>query len=231
MSCPVYSLKEFKLLRAKFGLSAADSIVRQYSRKQGSSEFVYPTVKDALKLVQTSKDGQVERVSELIKEDQHTTATIVRNLKGIVNRYNGGIFITSGNTSSGSSVINIEQRKLFFDENLKRMMKLQEIFPETFTINDTKYPLVKTVTINATDVSLFDELEQEMPPVQPQGLKKTNPYAVEPGAKPEAMDLGDTITLSVFDSFFPDYSELSTDEKENFLKGLNNEDIEYFCSI
>lgn len=231
MSCPVYSLKEFKLLRAKFGLSAADSIVRQYSKRRNSSEFIYPTVKDALKFIQASKDEQVERVSELIEQEHHTTATIVRNLRGIVNRYNGGIFITSGNTSSGSSVINIEQRKLFFDENLKRMMKLQEIFPETFTINDTKYPLVKTVTINATDVSLFDELEQEMPPIQPQGLKKINPYAVEPGVKPETMDLGDAITLSTFDSFFPDYSEISIDEKENFLRGLNNDDIEYSCSI
>jgi hypothetical protein len=52
-----------------------------------------------------------------------------------------------------------------------------------------------------------------MPPIQPQGLKKTNPYAVEPGVKPETVDLGEVITLSTFDSFFPDYSELSVDEK------------------
>ena len=231
MSCPVYSLTEFKLLRAKFGLSAADSIVRQYSKRKNSSEFIYPTVIEALKFIQISKDEQVERVSELIKEDQHTTDTILRNLRGIINRYKGDIFITSGNTSSGSSVITLDQRRLFFDDNFKRMMKLQEIFPEVFTIHDTKYPLVKAVTINATDISLFDEFEQDMPALQPQGLKKTNPYAVEPGVKPETVDLGDVITLSTFDSFFPDYSELSADEKENFLRGLNNDDIEYSCSI
>ena len=97
-------------------------------------------------------------------------------------------------------------------------------------INDLKNIVQeKGISSNVSFTGMISE--QDMPAIQPQGLKKTNPYAVEPGVKPETVDLGDVITLSTFDSFFPDYSELSADEKENFLRGLNNDDIEYSCSI
>ena len=62
-------------------------------------------------------------------------------------------------------------------------------------------------------------------------LKKTNPYAVEPGVEPVTTDEGDTITLDNFDDFFPEYKDLSTNEKVQYLRGLNNDDLNKTCKI
>jgi hypothetical protein len=62
-------------------------------------------------------------------------------------------------------------------------------------------------------------------------LKKTNPYEVEPGVEPVTTDEGDIITLDNFDDFFPEYKDLSTNEKIQYLRGLNNDDLNKTCKI
>jgi hypothetical protein len=62
-------------------------------------------------------------------------------------------------------------------------------------------------------------------------LKKTNPYEVKPGVEPVTTDENDVITIDNFDDFFPEYKDLSTNEKIQLLRGMNNDDLNKTCKI
>jgi hypothetical protein len=67
--------------------------------------------------------------------------------------------------------------------------------------------------------------------VPTEGLKKINPYEVKPGVEPVTTDENDVITIDNFDDFFPEYKDLSTNEKIQLLRGMNNDDLNKTCKI
>ena len=151
MSCINKNDKGFRYLAYKFGEDAAENIVRSYTRSKNSEEFVFPTVRQALKFIQDNKDSQVENVIANIKQGENTTDNIIRNLKGIVSVHDGAVFITKGWLDEGGTALREEQKKVVFDENYRRMQKLAEEYPSVFEIKDTKYPYTKVVKINGEE--------------------------------------------------------------------------------
>jgi len=228
MSCVNKSTREYKILKTKFSDSAAESIVRSYTNFKNSSSFIIPTVREALSHIQYSKAGQVERVREMILSNDYTKENILRNLRGIIAPLNGTVYITQGNTDTAT--MTVEQRTLIFQPNYLKMKELAEEFPNVFSIRDTNNSFVKIVDINAT-MEFFEPVEEKTITKEDGGLKKTNPYAVNPGAKARTSWGNESIEEANFDSYFPDYKDLSVDEKENFLRGMNNDDINFTCII
>jgi len=151
MSCINKNDKGFRYLAYKFGEDAAENIVRSYTRSKNSEEFVFPTVRQALKFIQDNKDSQVENVIANIKQGDNTTDNIIRNLKGIVSVHDGAVFITKGWLDEGGTALREEQKKVVFNENYRRMQKLAEEYPSVFEIKDTKYPYTKVVKINGEE--------------------------------------------------------------------------------
>jgi len=151
MSCINKNIREFKYLAYKFGVDAAENIVRSYTNSKNSEEFVFPTIRQALKFIQDNKDSQVENVIANIKQGENTTSNIIRNLKGIVSVHDGAVFITKGWLDEGGTALREEQKRIVFDENYRRIQKLAEEYPTVFEIKDTKYPYTKVVKINGEE--------------------------------------------------------------------------------
>jgi predicted NAD-dependent protein-ADP-ribosyltransferase YbiA (DUF1768 family) len=72
---------------------------------------------------------------------------------------------------------------------------------------------------NQEEMPIFEEKEEG------------NPHEVRQGVDPVYQDLADRIDIEKFDAYFPDLAELSIDEKINFLKAANEDELKIVCRI
>jgi hypothetical protein len=84
---------------------------------------------------------------------------------------------------------------------------------------------------NILESALVKSMEESDIFVPSSDLKKTSTYEVKPGVEPVTTDGNDVITIDNFDDFFPEYKDLSTDEKVQLLRGMNNDDLNKTCKI
>jgi hypothetical protein len=96
-------------------------------------------------------------------------------------------------------------------------------------------PKIMQMLVNS---GLLSEYSNETNPVTEsgivlftEGLKKINPYATKPGAKSEVQDGTDKINIDNFDSFFPQFADISIDEKVQMLRSMSQEEIDKICKI
>jgi predicted NAD-dependent protein-ADP-ribosyltransferase YbiA (DUF1768 family) len=73
---------------------------------------------------------------------------------------------------------------------------------------------------NSEEMPIFEEKKDE-----------GNPHEVRQGVDPIYQDLADRIDIEKFDAYFPDLAELSIDEKINFLKAANEDELKIVCRI
>ena len=151
MSCINKNDKAFRYLAYKFGQDAAENIVRSYTISKNSEEFVFPTVRQALKFIQDNKDSQVENVKSNIKQGDNTTENILRNLKGILTVHDGTVYITKGWLDEAGTALREEQKRIVFDENYRRVQELAKEFPTIFEIKDTRFPYTKVINLNGEE--------------------------------------------------------------------------------
>ena len=97
------------------------------------------------------------------------------------------------------------------DSTKEKLPKIKQMLKESGLINEE---------VNESDIFVPTE-----------GLKKINPYATEPGAKPEVQDGTDKINIDNFDSFFPQFKDISIDEKIQMLRSMSQEEIDKICKI
>jgi ribA/ribD-fused uncharacterized protein len=76
-------------------------------------------------------------------------------------------------------------------------------------------------------MSLQDK--QELPTFEEKD--DVDPFEAKKGVDPVYQDLADRIDIEKFDAFFPQYAELSIDEKINFLKSANEDELKIVCKI
>jgi predicted NAD-dependent protein-ADP-ribosyltransferase YbiA (DUF1768 family) len=72
---------------------------------------------------------------------------------------------------------------------------------------------------NQEEMPIFEEKEEG------------NPHEVRQGVDPVYQDLADRIDIEKFDAYFPDLAELSIDEKINFLKAANEDELKIVCRV
>jgi len=101
-----------------------------------------------------------------------------------------------------------------------------------FVLNPDSTTYIKPNSVNTLPENSLARLTEESDIFVPSSdLKKTNPYEVKPGVEPVTTDGNDVITIDNFDDFFPEYKDLSTNEKIQYLRGLNNDDLNKTCKI
>lgn len=235
MSCINPNLKEFKLLQYKFGRDAAENIVRSYSNFKKSSEFVYPTVRDAGKFIQSNKDNQVQNVINNIENNNADTENIIRNLKGIISNHNGSIYITKGWLDEGGSTLREEQKKVIFQENYNRVKFLQDTYPKIFEIKDTPKDIyIKAVNINGSNAfvsseeSLVENIEDNKEGIEEQIVAEEEKIDIKESTIPsEEMK----VLLETFEKDNPIFSPLPLAERITFLELVQQGIIDQNCKL
>ncbi len=98
-------------------------------------------------------------------------------------------------------------------------------------LTEKQLEVYKNVLIDGLSNQLVKTEEESDIFVPTEGLKKINPYATKPGAKPEVQDGTDKINIDNFDSFFPQFADISIDEKIQMLRAMSQEEIDKICKI
>ena len=151
-NCVNKSHPNFKTLSKLYGEELAEGFVRVYSKQKKALEgdFFYPSVKEFKDWLISEKKDKYKVVDYALSINPSLSKeAILGLLKGVVNKYNGAIFITKGWTTTGSLIGTAEQIETVFKPNLRIIRDLASKYPTIFRIKDTKSFTTKIVEINA----------------------------------------------------------------------------------
>ena len=162
MSCINPNITNFKKLTAIYGADLAESFVRGYSTnvKNMKEDFFYPTAVQVKDWLTADKKKIPAIITKALKINPNLSADAIKGLlKGVVNKYQGSLFITSGWVNNGSLVMKQEVLETVHKPNLAVMQELQRSFPNIFRIIDTRTNYVKVVEIKNEGGPVASETE------------------------------------------------------------------------
>lgn len=164
MSCINKADKAYKSLQSVYGDALAEAFVRGYPTnkgKTGEMEFDIPTrneVKDWLTQQKQSIPRYIQRAMEL---NPYLSENALKSmLKGVISKHKDAYFVTTGWLFSGSEVLGEEVFETIYKPNMQVMEKLQEMYPDIFTLRATRNKYTTVVEITPRE-KLEEEVENE----------------------------------------------------------------------
>jgi len=146
MGCVVKSLKEFKNLENVYGPELAESFVIGYSRSvkklMPNEDFYYPTLTEVKTWLTETKNQISRNVTRAVEVNPFITEkALLSMLKGVVSRFseNKKLYVTRGNTNTGSTILTAEALRDVYENNLKIVKALENRFPNIIQTKQSQY--------------------------------------------------------------------------------------------
>lgn len=170
MSCINKADRAYKSLKNVYGDSLAEAFVRGYPTNKGKSEnmeFDIPSrkeVKDWLTEEKSKIPRYIQRAMEI--NPYMSEAGIKSMLKGVISKHKDAYFVTTGWLFSGSVALGKEAIETVYTPNLNVMEKLQEMYPDIFTLRATRNAYTTVVEITPREkvdevIEQDEELEED----------------------------------------------------------------------
>ena len=141
MSCINKSDKGYKALANIYGDALAEAFVRSYPlNKRGENvDYYIPTNTEVKFWLTEQKNNISKNIKRALKINPYISEDAIKHLlKGVISKYKGTYFITTGWLYNGSQTLTQETLKTVYEPNLKIMEGLYQEFPEIFTLRSTK---------------------------------------------------------------------------------------------
>lgn len=141
MSCINKSDKGYRALANIYGDALAEAFVRSYPLNKGgeNADYYIPTNTEVKFWLTEQKNNISKNIRRALKINPYMSEDAIKHLlKGVISKYKGTYFITTGWLYNGSQALTQETLKTVYEPNLKIMEGLYQEFPEIFTLRGTK---------------------------------------------------------------------------------------------
>jgi len=141
MSCINKSDKGYRALANVYGDALAEAFVRSYPLNKGgeNADYYIPTNTEVKFWLTEQKNNISKNIKRALKINPYMSEDAIKHLlKGVISKYKGTYFITTGWLYNGSQALTQETLKTVYEPNLKIMEGLYQEFPEIFTLRGTK---------------------------------------------------------------------------------------------
>lgn len=165
MSCINKSDKGYKALANIYGDALAEAFVRSYPlNKRGENvDYYIPTNTEVKFWLTEQKNNISKNIKRALKINPYMSEDAIKHLlKGVISKYKGTYFITTGWLYNGSQALTQETLKTVYEPNLKIMEGLYQEFPEIFTLRSTKNSNTVVVEITPQVKPEEDEIPTEI---------------------------------------------------------------------
>jgi hypothetical protein len=165
MSCINKSDKGYRALANIYGDALAEAFVRSYPlNKRGENvDYYIPTNTEVKFWLTEQKNNISKNIKRALKINPYMSEDAIKHLlKGVISKYKGTYFITTGWLYNGSQALTQETLKTVYEPNLKIMEGLYQEFPEIFTLRSTKNSNTVVVEITPQVKPEEDEIPTEI---------------------------------------------------------------------
>ena len=171
MSCINKADKAYKSLQNVYGDTLAEAFVRGYPTNKGRSEdmtYDIPSRVEVKKWLTDQKENIPKYIKRAMELNPYMSETAIKSmLKGVMGKYDDAYFVTTGWLYGGSVAISTEILETIYKPNLKVMQTLSKMYPDIFTLSDTKttYKTLVELTprIKPLQDTTIEEIEEEEP--------------------------------------------------------------------
>lgn len=225
MGCVVRSLKEFKNLANVYGPELAESFVIGYSRSvkklMPNEDFYYPNLTEVKNWLTESKNQISRNVTRAVEVNPFITEkALLSMLKGVVSRYSVDkkLYVTRGNTNSGSVIYTAEAIRNIYENNLKIVKALESRFPN---IIQTEQSNTNTYSTRVTITPIVDRVEGDA--TQERAAEVMALYTKFPMSKQtqeleRAREIAGKLAEKFAKAFNMSYNLITSAEAEDILK-------------
>jgi hypothetical protein len=141
MSCINKADKGYKALANIYGDALAEAFVRSYpSNKSGENvDFYIPTKTEIKNWLTEQKSNINKNVKRALEINPYMSEDAIKSmLKGVISKFKGNYFVTTGWLFSGSQTLSAESFNTVYKPNLAIMENLHDKFPDIFTLRGTR---------------------------------------------------------------------------------------------
>jgi hypothetical protein len=168
MSCINKADKGYKALANIYGDALAEAFVRSYpGNKSGENvDFYIPSSAEVKTWLTQQKSNISKNVKRALEINPYMSEDAIKSmLKGVISKYKGTYFVTTGWLFSGSQAVSKETFNTVYKPNLAIMEGLLDKFPDIFTLRGTKNTNTVVVEITPREKPEEEEVVGEEEPV------------------------------------------------------------------
>ena len=225
MGCVVKSLKEFKNLEKVYGPELAESFVIGYSRSvkklMPNEDFYYPTLTEVKNWLTESKNQISRNVTRAVEVNPFITEkALLSMLKGVVSRFseNKKLYVTRGNTNTGSTILTAEALRDVYENNLKIVKALENRFPNIIQTKQSQYNEYTTEVIFTPVTSRIEADATKDRAAEVMALFTEFPMSKQTQEIERAREIAGKLAQKFAQAFKMNYNVINSAEAEKILE-------------